>query len=187
MAVNPYTLLPIYDQEHINKYKDKKIGEEPPHIFAIADNAYYFMKRGGKNQCVIIRYVRKYNWLFYDKLCVVERVELARQSPLNLFYNSWQQSVANIHGLNSRFSRPILLWKVHNFIVNDAQLYGSCLAFGNAKTVRNDNSSRFGKYIDVHFTTNGVIEGAMIEQYLLEKSRIVSQVRNCLLLHEYVL
>lgn len=55
VAVNPYEILPIYDAEHIQLYKDKRIGELPPHIFAIADNAYSHMKRTKQNQCVIIR------------------------------------------------------------------------------------------------------------------------------------
>ena len=56
MAVNPYQLYPIYDADHVKKYKNRKLGDLPPHIFAVADNAYSHMKREAHDQCVIIRY-----------------------------------------------------------------------------------------------------------------------------------
>ena len=57
VAINPYQLYDIYNATYVRQYQDKKIGELPPHIFAIADNAYYFMKRGQRDQCIIIRLV----------------------------------------------------------------------------------------------------------------------------------
>lgn len=57
VAVNPYQILPIYTAEQIKLYKDKKIGELPPHIFAIGDNSYTHTRRFGQDQCIVIRYV----------------------------------------------------------------------------------------------------------------------------------
>lgn len=143
VAVNPYQILPIYAAEQIKMYKDRKIGELPPHIFAIGDNAYTNMLRYGQNQCVVIS-----GWSGSGK---------TESTKLILQY------LAAISGQHSWIEQQIL---EANPILE---------AFGNAKTVRNDNSSRFGKYIDIHFNRNGVIEGAKIDQYLLEKSRIVCQ------------
>ena len=60
VAVNPYQLYPIYDAEHVKKYKNRKLGDLPPHIFAVADNAYTHMKREAHDQCIIIRLVYHY-------------------------------------------------------------------------------------------------------------------------------
>ncbi|CAH2067349.1 unnamed protein product, partial [Iphiclides podalirius] len=143
VAVNPYQILPIYTADQIKLYKERKIGELPPHIFAIGDNAYAHMRRYSQDQCIVISGESGAGKTESTKLIL--------------------QYLAAISGKHSWIEQQIL---EANPILE---------AFGNAKTVRNDNSSRFGKYIDIHFNSSGVIEGAKIEQYLLEKSRIVSQ------------
>lgn len=143
VAVNPYQILPIYTADQIKLYKERKIGELPPHIFAIGDNSYAHMRRYGQDQCIVISGESGAGKTESTKLIL--------------------QYLAAISGKHSWIEQQIL---EANPILE---------AFGNAKTVRNDNSSRFGKYIDIHFNHSGVIEGAKIEQYLLEKSRIVSQ------------
>ncbi|XP_066555411.1 unconventional myosin-VIIa [Amia ocellicauda] len=146
VAVNPYQLLPIYTADQIRLYTNKKIGEMPPHIFAIADNCYFNMQRNNKDQCCIISGESGAGKTESTKLIL--------------------QFLAAISGQHSWIEQQVL---EANPILE---------AFGNAKTIRNDNSSRFGKYIDIHFNKRGAIEGAKIEQYLLEKSRVCRQARD---------
>uniref|UniRef100_A0A663M3P0 Myosin VIIB n=1 Tax=Athene cunicularia TaxID=194338 RepID=A0A663M3P0_ATHCN len=143
VAVNPYQLLPLYTVDQIRLYCNKRIGELPPHVFAIADNCYFNMKRNKRDQCCVISGESGAGKTENTKLIL--------------------QFLAAVSGQHSWIEQQIL---EANPILE---------AFGNAKTIRNDNSSRFGKYIDIHFNQNGVIEGARIEQFLLEKSRVCRQ------------
>ncbi|XP_054934667.1 unconventional myosin-VIIb isoform X1 [Physeter macrocephalus] len=143
VAVNPYQVLPLYTIEQVQLYYKRHVGELPPHIFAIANNCYFNMKKNKMDQCCIISGESGAGKTETTKLILQFLATISRQ-------HSWiEQQVLE--------ANPILE------------------AFGNAKTIRNDNSSRFGKYIDIYFNPSGVIEGACIEQFLLEKSRVCRQ------------
>lgn len=146
VAINPYQILPIYTNKQIQEYRGKHINDLPPHIFAISDNAFREMKRGGSDQCIVISGESGAGKTESTKLIL--------------------QYLAAISGKHSCIEQQIV---EANPILE---------AFGNARTVRNDNSSRFGKYIEIRFTEEGHIQAAKIEQYLLEKSRIVAQSHN---------
>uniref|UniRef100_A0A8C2X990 Myosin motor domain-containing protein n=1 Tax=Cyclopterus lumpus TaxID=8103 RepID=A0A8C2X990_CYCLU len=135
-SINPYQLLPIYTMEQVHMYTDRRLGELPPHVFAIADSCFFNMRRNQKNQC-----------------CVISGESGAgKTESIKLML----QFLAAVSGRHSWIEQQIL---EANPILE---------AFGNAKTIRNDNSSRFGKYIDINFTKDGAIEGARIEQYLFK-------------------
>uniref|UniRef100_A0A3Q3VZU9 Uncharacterized protein n=1 Tax=Mola mola TaxID=94237 RepID=A0A3Q3VZU9_MOLML len=142
VAVNPYHALPIYTIDHVQMYTDRRLGELPPHVFAIADNCFFNMRRSQRNQC-----------------CVIGESGAGKTESTKLML----QYLAAVSGQHTWIEQQIL---EANPILE---------AFGNAKTIRNDNSSRFGKYIHINFSTSGAIEGARIEQYLLEKSRVCRQ------------
>ncbi|KAM9385653.1 unconventional myosin-VIIb [Pholidichthys leucotaenia] len=143
VAVNPYQLLPIYTTDHVHMYTDRRLGELPPHVFAIADSCFFNMRRNKKNQC-----------------CVISGESGAGKTESTKLM---LQFLASVSGQHSWIEQQIL---EANPILE---------AFGNAKTIRNDNSSRFGKYIDIYFSKGGAIEGARVDQYLLEKSRVCRQ------------
>ncbi|XP_034411330.1 unconventional myosin-VIIa-like [Cyclopterus lumpus] len=145
VAVNPYQDFPLYSEDQVQLYHGRKLGELPPHIFAIAESCYSNMTRHLRNQCCIISGESGAGKTESTKLILQYLAAVSGE----LCEQQIEQQILE--------SNPILE------------------AFGNAKTVRNDNSSRFGKYLEIFFNKDGVIEGARVEQYLLEKSRVCHQ------------
>ncbi|XP_026327271.1 myosin-IB [Hyposmocoma kahamanoa] len=146
ISVNPYKHLPIYTEEKTKLYFKKAFFEASPHVFAIADNAYRSLVYEHREQCILISGESGSGKTEASKK-VLEYIA-ARTNHLR-----------NVERVKDKLlqSNPLLE------------------AFGNAKTHRNDNSSRFGKYMDIQFNYEGAPEGGHILNYLLEKSRVVSQ------------
>ncbi|XP_071512243.1 myosin heavy chain, muscle-like [Panulirus ornatus] len=151
IAVNPYKRYPIYTNRVVQIYKGKRRNEVPPHIFAIADGAYMDMLQVGENQSMLI-----------TGESGAGKTENTKK-VLSYF--------ANVGATTKKKNEE----KKQNLEDQIIQTNPVLEAFGNAKTVRNDNSSRFGKFIRIHFQPSGKLAGGDIEVYLLEKARVISQ------------
>ncbi|XP_062284112.1 myosin-9a [Scomber scombrus] len=158
VVVNPYKYLPIYTEDIVNMYKGKKRHEMPPHIYAITDTAYRSMMQDREDQSILCTGESGAGKTENTKKVIQYLAHVASS-----FKSKKDQGSAVLsHGeLEKQLlqANPILE------------------AFGNAKTVKNDNSSRFGKFIRINFDVNGYIVGANIETYLLEKSRAIRQAK----------
>nr|XP_046198999.1 unconventional myosin-Vc-like isoform X2 [Oncorhynchus gorbuscha] len=145
VAVNPYKQLHIYGDAVINAYSGQNMGDMDPHIFAVAEEAYKQMARNNKNQSIIVS------------------GESGAGKTVSARYAMRYFAMVSKSGSRTHVEDKVL---ASNPITE---------AIGNAKTTRNDNSSRFGKYTEISFDRRYQIIGANMRTYLLEKSRVVSQ------------
>uniref|UniRef100_A0A803YBX0 Myosin IB n=1 Tax=Meleagris gallopavo TaxID=9103 RepID=A0A803YBX0_MELGA len=148
ISINPYRPLPIYTPEKVEEYRNRNFYELSPHIFALSDEAYRSLRDQDKDQCILIT--------------GESGAGKTEASKLVMSY------VAAVCGKGAEVNQVKEQLLQSNPVLE---------AFGNAKTVRNDNSSRFGKYMDIEFDFKGDPLGGVISNYLLEKSRVVKQPR----------
>ncbi|KAL8197199.1 UNVERIFIED_CONTAM: Unconventional myosin-Va, partial [Gekko kuhli] len=156
VAINPYEQLPIYGEDIINAYSGQNMGDMDPHIFAVAEEAYKQMAREQlKVTCFYFRDERNQSIIVSGESGAGKTVS-AKYAMRYFATVSGSASEANVEE-KVLASNPIME------------------SIGNAKTTRNDNSSRFGKYIEIGFDKRYRIIGANMRTYLLEKSRVVFQ------------
>ncbi|PNI96649.1 MYH6 isoform 3 [Pan troglodytes] len=147
VTVNPYKWLPVYNAEVVAAYRGKKRSEAPPHIFSISDNAYQYMLTDRENQSILI----------------------TGESGAGKTVNTKRviQYFASIAAIGDRGKKDNANANKGTLEDQIIQANPALEAFGNAKTVRNDNSSRFGKFIRIHFGATGKLASADIETYML--------------------
>ncbi|XP_041650351.1 myosin IEb [Cheilinus undulatus] len=146
ISVNPFKQLPYFTDREVELYQGAAQYENPPHIYALADTMYRNMMIDSENQCVII-----------------SGESGAGKTVAAKYIMSY---VSKVSGGGDKVQH------VKDIILQSNPLLE---AFGNAKTVRNNNSSRFGKYFEIQFSRGGAPDGGKISNFLLEKSRVVSQ------------
>ena len=158
IATNPFQRVEqLYSQDIIQAYAGKRRGELDPHLFAIAEDAYRCMKEDGENQTIVVSGESGAGKTVSAKYIMRYFATVEEDSEL-------QSNIGTEHKSDmSDVEKQIL---ATNPIME---------AFGNAKTTRNDNSSRFGKYLEILFDKETSIIGARIRTYLLERSRLVFQ------------
>ncbi|XP_063258643.1 unconventional myosin-Ic isoform X2 [Prinia subflava] len=146
VSVNPYKELEIYTKQNMERYRGVSFYEVSPHLYAIADNSYRSLRTERRDQCILI-----------SGESGAGKTEATKK--ILQYYAVTCPASQQVETVKDRLlqSNPVLE------------------AFGNAKTLRNDNSSRFGKYMDVQFDYRGAPVGGHILNYLLEKSRVVHQ------------
>uniref|UniRef100_A0AAR5QAH7 Myosin heavy chain, muscle n=1 Tax=Dendroctonus ponderosae TaxID=77166 RepID=A0AAR5QAH7_DENPD len=153
VAINPYKRYPVYTNRCAKLYRGKRRNEVPPHIFAISDGAYVNMLTNHENQSMLI----------------------TGESGAGKTENT-KKVIAYFATVGASTKKPTEEQQKKGTLEDQVVQTNPVLeAFGNAKTVRNDNSSRFGKFIRIHFGPTGKLAGADIETYLLEKARVISQ------------
>eukprot|EP01114_Cavostelium_apophysatum_P002744 TRINITY_DN1242_c0_g1_i2.p1 TRINITY_DN1242_c0_g1~~TRINITY_DN1242_c0_g1_i2.p1 ORF type:complete len:315 (+),score=54.86 TRINITY_DN1242_c0_g1_i2:280-1224(+) len=144
VSMNPYKRVDIYNRKNIEEYRGRQMYEVPPHIYALSNDVYRSLLQHQEDQCVIISGESGAGKTEASKI-LMQYIAAVSKSSTEV------ESVKN----QLLESNPILE------------------AFGNAKTIRNDNSSRFGKYMEIQFEKDGAPVGGKISNYLLEKSRVV--------------
>uniref|UniRef100_A0A8D3BYS6 Osteoclast-stimulating factor 1 n=1 Tax=Scophthalmus maximus TaxID=52904 RepID=A0A8D3BYS6_SCOMX len=149
ISVNPFKQMPYFTDREVELYQGAAQYENPPHIYALTDNMYRNMMIDGENQCVII-----------------SGESGAGKTVAAKYIMGY---ISKVSGGGSKVQH------VKDIILQSNPLLE---AFGNAKTVRNNNSSRFGKYFEIQFSRGGEPDGGKISNFLLEKSRVVSQNEN---------
>ena len=146
VAINPYSELQIYGNDTIMAYRGQNMGDLDPHIYAVSEEAFKLMERDSKNQSIIVS------------------GESGAGKTVSAKYS--MRYFATVGGTSDTETQ------VEKKVLASSPIME---AIGNAKTTRNDNSSRFGKYIEIDFSTKFQIIGASMRTYLLEKSRVVFQ------------